>query len=216
MVPGVLRGEPQLGLRGDDLLDAVGPAGGARRRGPLPVLGERHQRLRRASDHASQADGSTATLVENSFGSASSNKLAATVAVLLSALLWGIGIGQIYQSVYARAWGIEVGSAADQALFAIFFFVFTGAIALGVVAAGAAPRHRLVCADSGLAPGLDGLLALGAAFSPAPQGRSGALLPGALLAAVVLGGATATSPLFLPATWTRTGRHSDRSGSRSR
>lgn len=49
-------------------------------------------------------------------------------------MLWGIGIGQIYQDVYARAWGITVGSAADQGLSAIFFFVFTGAIALVVVA----------------------------------------------------------------------------------
>ena len=144
--------------------------------------------------------GSTATLVENSFGSASSNKLAATVAVLISALLWGIGIGQIYQSVYARAWGIEVGSAADQALFAIFFFVFTGAIAFAVVAAG---QLR----DTGwyaLVPAW--LLASTAFWLWVPRFllhrkialRS--LLPGALLATVVLGGATATAPLFLPPT----------------
>ena len=35
----------------------------------------------------------------------------------------------------ARAWRIKVGSAADQGLFAIFFFVLTGAIALVVVSA---------------------------------------------------------------------------------
>ena len=144
--------------------------------------------------------GSTASLVQTSFGSASSNKLAATVAVLISALLWGIGIGQIYQSVYARAWGIEVGSAADQALFAIFFFVFTGAIAFAVLAAGHLRDTGLIA----LVPAW--LLASTVFWLWVPRFllhrkislRS--LLPGALLATVVLGGATATSPLFLPAT----------------
>ena len=70
------------------------------------------------------------------FGSASANPLAATITVVISFLLWGIGIGQIYQDVYARAWRIKVGSVADQGLFAIFFFVFTGAVALVVVSAG--------------------------------------------------------------------------------
>ena len=81
-------------------------------------------------------NGATASLVQDTFGSASSNALAATITVVISFLIWGIGIGQIYQDVYARAWGIEVGSAADQGLFAIFFFVLTGAIALAVVSAG--------------------------------------------------------------------------------
>src|SRR5947207_2114770 len=46
--------------------------------------------------------GSTATLVEGTFGTASSNALAASVTVIVSFLLWGIGIGQLYQDVYAR------------------------------------------------------------------------------------------------------------------
>ena len=90
-------------------------------------------------------DGATASLVHDTFGSASANALAASIAVLISFLLWGIGIGQIYQDVYARAWGIKVGSAADQALFAIFFFVLSGAIALAVYsAAGLRDRGWLV------------------------------------------------------------------------
>jgi len=60
--------------------------------------------------------GSTATLVKETFGSASSNKLAATVTMIVTFLLWGIGIGQLYQDVYARAWGMTVGSAEDQLL----------------------------------------------------------------------------------------------------
>ena len=70
--------------------------------------------------------------------------------LLFSALLWGIGIGQIYQSVYARAWGIEMGSAADQALFRdLLLRPSLGAIALG----GSSPAAQLrdtgwVCAGS--------------------------------------------------------------------
>ena len=44
-------------------------------------------------------NGASADLVEGTFGSASSNALAASVAVFVSFLLWGIGIGQIYQDV---------------------------------------------------------------------------------------------------------------------
>lgn len=64
--------------------------------------------------------GSTASLVHDTFGSASSNALAASMTVVISFLIWGIGIGQICQDVYKRAWRIEVGSVADQGLFAIF------------------------------------------------------------------------------------------------
>jgi uncharacterized BrkB/YihY/UPF0761 family membrane protein len=46
--------------------------------------------------------GASAALVESTFGSASSNRLAATITVAVSALFWGIGIGQLYQDVYAR------------------------------------------------------------------------------------------------------------------
>src|SRR6476660_3354395 len=44
--------------------------------------------------------GDTASLVEGTFGSASSNALAAPVTVIVSFLRWGIGIGQLYQDVY--------------------------------------------------------------------------------------------------------------------
>jgi len=53
----------------------------------------------------------------------------------LGFLLWGLAIGQLYQDLYARAWRIHVGTVADQALFAIWFFVATGkATAAGSVA----------------------------------------------------------------------------------
>jgi membrane protein len=143
--------------------------------------------------------GATASLVRDTFGSASSNALAATVTVVISFLLWGIGIGQIYQGVYARAWRIKVGSAADQGLFAIFFFVVTGAIALAVVSAAE-------LSDTGwfvLVP----LWLIGSTvfwlwvprFLLHRKIGLRTLLPGALLASVVLGGTVATSPLFLAA-----------------
>ena len=119
---------------------------------------------------------------------------------MVSALLWGIGIGQIYQDVYARAWGITVGSAADQGLFAIFFFVFTGAIAL-VVVAGAQLRDIgwLVLLPVWLVGSTVFWLWM-PRFLLHRRIALRALLPGALLATFVLGGATATTPSFLPAT----------------
>ena len=79
--------------------------------------------------------GSTATLVEGTFGTTSANALAASITVVISFLIWGIGIGQIYQDVYARAWRLKVGSLADQGLFALFFFLVTGALAVAIVSA---------------------------------------------------------------------------------
>jgi membrane protein len=151
--------------------------------------------------------GDTAKLVEGTFGSASSNALAASVAVIVSFLLWGIGIGQLYQDVYARAWRVKVGSAADQGLYAAFFFVFAGALALVIVAQsdlGDTGRWAIL-----VPTWLLGSLAfwLGVPYLLLHR-RIGlrALLPGALLATIVLGGTAATSPLFLPATVTQNGK----------
>lgn len=150
--------------------------------------------------------GSTATLVEGTFGTASSNALAATVAVVISFLIWGIGIGQIYQDVYARAWGIKVGSIADQGLFALFFFLVSGAIGLAIVSAA---RLR----DAGLVVLVPAWLVASTAFwllVPSMllhrQIRLRALLPGALIASIVIGGAVATSPFFLAAPLNENGK----------
>ncbi len=145
-------------------------------------------------------NGATATLVHDTFGSASSNRLAATITVVISFLIWGIGIGQIYRDVYARAWRVTVGSAADQGLFAIFFFVITGAVAL-VVAAGAEFRAAgwLVFLPAWLVGSTVFWLWVPRFLLHRAVGLR-ALLPGALLATVVLGGATATVPFFMPAT----------------
>ena len=141
--------------------------------------------------------GTTATLVQSTFGTTSANALAASIAVLISFMLWGIGIGQIYQDVYARAWGVEVGSIADQGLFAVFFFLLAGSIAFAVVSAA---KFR----SAGLLALVPAWLVASTAFwllvpSALLHRKVGlrALLPGALLASLVLGGTIATSPLFV-------------------
>src|SRR5262249_33729440 len=72
----------------------------------------------RLNDHL-DLSGSTAQVVTETFGSASSNALAASLAAVVGFLIWGIGIGQIYQDVYARAWKVEVRSLSDQVRFTI-------------------------------------------------------------------------------------------------
>jgi hypothetical protein len=170
-----------------------------------PSQGDANLFAQRLVDHVNLT-GTTATLVEGTFGNASANALAATLTVVITFLLWGIGIGQIYQDVYARAWKIEVGSMADQALFALIFFLFAGAIAVAVVSAA---RLR----DAGWLVLLPAWLVASTAFwlfvpSLLLHRQIGvrALLPGALLASIVIGGAVATSPLFLAAPLNENGK----------
>jgi membrane protein len=142
-------------------------------------------------------DGATASLVHDLFGTTANNVLAASVTVVIGFLVWGISIGQIYQDVYARAWRIHVGSAADQVLFTIWFFVLSGLIALAIVA-GSELR------TAGWLAVLPVWIAGSMVFwlwTPRfllhrkISGRS--LLPGALLATFVVGGTIATSPLWI-------------------
>jgi membrane protein len=150
--------------------------------------------------------GSTASLVKGTFGSASANKLAASLSVVVSFLLWGIGIGQLYQDVYARAWGVKVGSVADQGLFALFFFMLVAAVGFALVA-GAWLR------STGWIVLIPAWLAASTAFwLVVPQlllHRKVAvreLLPGAILATVVVGGTVAAAPFFLPASLNEYGK----------
>jgi hypothetical protein len=151
-------------------------------------------------------DGATASLVHDTFGSASSNALAATITVVISFLIWGIGIGQIYQGVYARAWRIEVGSAADQGLFAIFFFVLTGAIALGVVSAAELRDTGWFAVLPAWLVGSTVFWLWVPRFLLHRKVGLRALLPGALLATVVLGGAMATAPFIVAAPLNENGK----------
>ena len=151
-------------------------------------------------------NGSTASLVHDLFGTTANNLVAASVTIVIGFLLWGLSIGQQYQDTYARAWRIHVGTAADQVRFTIWFFAFTGVVALLTVSA------------SGLRTG--GWLALLPVWiagsmvfwlwTPrfllhrAISLRS--LLPGALLATFVLGGTIATSPLWIGPTLDQNGK----------
>ena len=151
--------------------------------------------------------GATAKLVEDTFGSASSNALAASLTTVVTFLLWGIGIGQLYQDVYARAWGVEVGSAADQGLYAIFFFVFAAALALVLVAQaelGDTVRWA-VLVPAWVLGSLVFWLGTPHFLLHRKIGLR-KLLPGALAATIVLGGTAATSPLFMSATFTTNGK----------
>jgi len=170
-----------------------------------PSSGDTNLFAERLIDHV-KLTGASASLVRDTFGSASSNALAASIGVVISFLLWGIGIGQIYQDVYARAWGIKIGSLADQGLFAIFFFVFAGSIALGVVSASSLrEKGWLVMVPVWLAASTVFWLWV-PRFLLHRKIALRALLPGALLATVVLGGALATSPLFLASPLNQNGK----------
>ena len=142
-------------------------------------------------------NGSVANLVHGLFGTTSNNVLAASVTVIIGFLFWGLAIGQLYQDLYARVWRIHVGSAADQALFAIWFFVASALV--GLMLAFAADLRS------------DGWLALIPAWVAGStifwlwtprfllhhKITIRSLLPGALLASLVLGGTIATSPLWI-------------------
>lgn len=142
-------------------------------------------------------NGGTASLVRETFGSASHNALAASVAGLVGVLLWATGIGQIYQDIYARAWRVEVRTLSDQARFAIWFFVVSSLLGLYFVFAGTLEKFGWEVA----APVYLAVSVVFWLWTPRYllHGKIGLrrLLPGALLATLVLSGATATSPLFL-------------------
>jgi membrane protein len=151
--------------------------------------------------------GATAELVQNTFGTAASNRLAASLSAAVSALLWGIGIGQLYRDVYARAWRLKITpTAADQGLFAIFFFVLAGTVALWVVAGESLTRHRLLLVIPAWLVASTAFWLWVPRFLLSVKLTLRALLPGALMATVVVGGLIAVSPLFLGAALNASGR----------
>jgi membrane protein len=151
--------------------------------------------------------GATAELVKSTFGTASSNRLAASLSAAVSALLWGIGIGQIYRDVYARAWRVKVSTvAADQGLYAIFFFVFTGSAALYIAAAESLNTHGLLLVVPAWLVGSTVFWLWIPRFLLRKKVPLRALMPGALMATVVVGGLIAMSPLFLGAGLNANGR----------
>jgi uncharacterized BrkB/YihY/UPF0761 family membrane protein len=160
----------------------------------------------RLIDHQ-RLTGETARLVSQSFGTASNNALAASVAAVVGFLLWGIGVGQIYQDVYARAWRIQVRTLSDQARFTIWFFALSGLLGVFVGFEGSIKHTTwLISVPVWLAVSTGFwvwtphyLLHRKIALRP--------LLPGALLASIAIGGATGTSPFFLGPSLNSDGRH---------
>jgi membrane protein len=151
-------------------------------------------------------DGPTASLVHELFGTTSNNLLAASVAIVIGFLIWGVSIGQQYQDVYARSWRIHVGTAADQLWFAIWFFVFAGVIALFTVSASELRADGwLVLLPAWIVGSLVFWLWT-PRFLLHRRISLGSLLPGALLATFVVGGTIATSPLWIGPTLNQNGQ----------
>jgi membrane protein len=142
-------------------------------------------------------DGATASLVHDMFGTTANNLLAASVTTVISFLIWGLSIGLLYQDVYARAWRIRVGSAADQALFTIWFFVFSGLVALMTVSAAELRALGWLVVLPAWITGSMIFWLWTPRFLLHRKISLRSLLPGALLATFVVGGTVGTSPLWI-------------------
>jgi uncharacterized BrkB/YihY/UPF0761 family membrane protein len=142
-------------------------------------------------------DGATANLVTNLFGSTSNNLLAASVTIVIGFLVWGLSVPQQYRDLYARAWRVDVGSAVDQVLFTIWFFVFSGAIGLVAVSASELRAEGwFVLVPVWIAASVIFWLWTPRSLLHRKVSRR-SLLPGALLATFVLAGTILTSPLWI-------------------
>ena len=142
-------------------------------------------------------DGAAADIVRDLFGTTADNVAVASVAVVIGFLIWGISIGQLYQDVYARAWRIHVGSAADQLRYTIWFFLLSGILA---VMLGSASELRASGWLVALPLWVGGSI-LFWLWTPRyllhREVSLRSLLPGALLATFVLSGTIATSPFWI-------------------
>jgi membrane protein len=141
--------------------------------------------------------GSAADIVRQTFGTTANNAVAATVAVVISFLFWGIGIGQLYRDVYMRAWRVETAQASDQALFTIWYFVTCGLIgSMFVATTQTASSSRPFFIPVWLVASI--LFWLWTPrFLLHRKVPTKKLLPGAILGTFVLGGTIGTSPLWM-------------------
>ncbi len=142
-------------------------------------------------------EGAAADIVRDLFGTTADNVTTASVAVVIGFLIWGISIGQLYQDVYARAWRIRVGSAADQLRYTIWFFLVSGIFA---VMFGSASELRASGWLVALPIWIGGSIVFWL-WTPRyllhREISLRSLLPGALLATFVLSGTIVTSPLWI-------------------
>ena len=142
-------------------------------------------------------DGATASLVHDLFGSTSNNLLAATLTIVIGFLLWGVAIGQLYQDVYARVWRIHVGGIADQLRFTVWFFVTAGLVAVMTVSTAKLRSDGWLVLVPAWIAGSTVFWLWTPRFLLHRMVPLRSLLPGALLAALVLGGTVASSPLWI-------------------
>jgi uncharacterized BrkB/YihY/UPF0761 family membrane protein len=147
--------------------------------------------------------GQAAEIVRQTFGTTANNALAATVAVVISFLFWGIGIGQLYRDVYMRAWRVETARASDQVLFTIWYFATCGFLgALVVVTSETASSNRALFIPVWFA-GSTLYWLWTPRFLLHRRVETKRLLPGALLGAFVIGGTIGTAPLWMGPTLNR-------------
>jgi uncharacterized BrkB/YihY/UPF0761 family membrane protein len=112
-------------------------------------------------------------------------------------LIWGLSIGQQYQDIYARAWRIHVGTAGDQARFAIWFFAASALVALMTVSASELRSNGWLATLPAWIAGSMIFWLWTPRFLLHREISLRSLLPGALLATFVVGGTIATSPLWI-------------------
>jgi uncharacterized BrkB/YihY/UPF0761 family membrane protein len=160
---------------------------------------------RRLNEHMN-LDGSTASLVTELFGTASNNILAASIAIVIGFLIWGLSIGQLYQDVYARAWHVKVGAATDQLLFVVYFFVLSAVIGVAVVLASELRTWGWIAVVPVWVGGSMLFWLWTPRFLLHRQIPLRSLLPGAGMATFVLGGTIVTSPLWIGSTLNQNAR----------
>jgi len=123
--------------------------------------------------------------------------LGGSTASVVHDLIWGLSIGQQYQDIYARAWRIHVGTAGDQARFAIWFFAASALVALMTVSASELRSNGWLATLPAWIAGSMIFWLWTPRFLLHREISLRSLLPGALLATFVVGGTIATSPLWI-------------------
>src|SRR3954452_6240884 len=150
----------------------------------------------RLIDHM-RLSGDTASLVRDVFGSSSSNLLAASATVVISFLIWGLSIGTLYQSLYARAWRVHAGTAADQIRFTVWLFVFSGVMAAFVLTAAEIRGAGWIAMVAAWTAGSMAFWLWTPSYLLHRRISLRSLAPGALLAMIGVGGTVLTSPLWI-------------------
>ena len=174
VVPRLLRGQPQLGVCGYRLLVALGLAGRAGGRRPVPLLGKRHERLRGASDLSPEPDRvdrqpRPGHLRQRLFQQAGGDDHGGRQLPDLGDRNRPDLPGRLRPCLAGRGrLGSRPGAVRDLLLRHDRRDRARRRLRRGT------PRYRLVRSPAGLAGGLDRFLALGAALPAAPEGRRSA------------------------------------------